>query len=78
MSNNPNSHYSPTLARLKPEARPGSEVVCTSCRLSLWRVTKSQLTCFCKEVRLISWDARQKPTLACDGHDDTPDENGAG
>lgn len=78
MGNQSNRYYSRTLARLKPEARPSSEVVCTSCRLSLWRVTKTRLTCFCKEARLISWDARQDPTLACDGHDDTPDEDSVG
>ena len=78
MSDKPETYYSPTLSRLKREARPGVEVVCASCRASMWRVTKSRLTCFCKEARLISWDGKQDPTLACDNHDDTPVEADTG
>lgn len=72
MSNKPATYYSPTLARLKREAGADDEVVCASCRASMWPVTNSRLTRFCKEAWLISWDGKQDPTLACDDNDDTP------
>lgn len=59
MSNKPATYYSPTLARLKREAGADDEVVCASCRASMWPVTNSRLTRFCKEARLISWDGKQ-------------------
>lgn len=65
----PAVHTSPTLTKVKPDKRPGAEVACTTCPASMWRVTKSRLTCFCKDARLMSWDGRQDPTLYCDGRE---------
>lgn len=62
-------YASPLVAQLPAEHQPNPMPSCASCPASMWRATTGRIECLCRMTNKISWDARQEPTMFCDGRE---------
>lgn len=64
---------SATLAHLDATVapgRPGDDVACRTCPISLWyQDADEKLTCFCTALHENSWDGLRRPIIWCDGRE---------
>ncbi len=58
----------PTLQGLESGRRPRLKTVCETCTNSLWLTTPSEVSCYCRVMRLVTWNTSNPRQLtACDG-----------
>ena len=68
-------YESPTLQGLDSGRRPKLKTVCEICTNSLWLTTPSELSCYCRVMRLVTWSTSNPRQLtACDGMFLNPEE----
>lgn len=62
------SETGPTIGDIPEDERPAT--ICTTCPVAMWYRSSARLRCFCREMRVVSWeDGDKDPILQCDGRE---------
>lgn len=57
-----------TLLQIEESRRPNPSTVCEVCPASVWMATPKAVKCFCRVMRVITWETHDPNTLThCDG-----------
>lgn len=76
MSSTDRGTIGPVLSAMPADDRPQPLPACATCPRGVWFALDTELRCFCREMRRISWAPKSQPIITCDGHEAALASNG--